>query len=320
MEGVIPEAVLNSGEKIPMIGMGTAPTGPLPDDVVSTLVAAMEMGYRHFDTAAVYGTEKVVGEAIAQALQQGVVKTRDELFITSKLWCTDAHRDRVLPALKQTLERLQLEYVDLYLIHWPVSMKPGGEMSAVFINKDDIIPMDFKAVWEAMEECHRLGLVKSIGVSNFSSKKLSQLMANVKIPPAVNQVEINPIWQQRELIHFCKENGIHVTAWSTLGAFGAPWGSTTVMENPVLKEIAAKKGKSVAQVCLRWIHQQGVTSIVKSFNKERMKKNLEVFDWELNEEELQQISQIPQHRGFSGEFYTSPTGPYKTIKELWDED
>ena len=104
MEGVIPEAVLNSGEKIPMIGMGTAPTGPLPDDVVSTLVAAMEMGYRHFDTAAVYGTEKVVGEAIAQALQQGVVKTRDELFITSKLWCTDAHRDRVLPALKQTLE------------------------------------------------------------------------------------------------------------------------------------------------------------------------------------------------------------------------
>ncbi|KAJ8646874.1 hypothetical protein MRB53_008622 [Persea americana] len=318
MGGGIPVAVLNSGEKIPLIGMGTASATPLPGDLpISPFITAMEMGYRHFDTAALYGSEAPLGQAIAQALQQGVIKSRDELFITSKLWCTDGHHDRVLPALKKTLERLQLEYIDLYLIHWPMSMKPG-EVKFDF-SKEDILPMDLKAVWEAMEECHRLGLVKSIGVSNFSCKKLSQLLANAKIPPAVNQVEMNPGWHQRKLRDFCKENGIHVSAWSPLGANGAPWGSPAVMENPVLKEIAAAKGKSIAQVALRWIHQQGVSVIVKSFNKERMKANLEIFGWEFSEEELQKISQIPQYRGFSGEVFVSLDGPFKSIEDLWDE-
>ncbi|RWR75131.1 methylecgonone reductase-like protein [Cinnamomum micranthum f. kanehirae] len=316
-EGV-PEAVLNSGEKIPMIGLGTA-SSPVPQDLlISSFISAIETGYRHFDTAALYGSEAPLGKAIAQALQQGLVKSRDELFITSKLWCTEAHHDRVLPALKQTLQNLELDYIDLYLIHWPMSLKPGENKFP--FNKEDLLPMDFKAVWEAMEECQRLGLVKSIGVSNFSWKKLSQLMVNAKIPPAVNQVELNPAWQQRKLRDFCKENGILVSAWSPLGAFGASWGSLAVMDSPILKEIAAAKGKSTAQVSLRWIYQQGVSVIVKSFNKERMKENLGIFDWELSEEELQQISQIPQHRGFSGEPFISPNGPYKTLQELWDED
>ncbi|RWR75130.1 methylecgonone reductase-like protein [Cinnamomum micranthum f. kanehirae] len=316
-EGV-PETVLNSGEKIPMIGLGTA-SSPVPHDLlISSFISAIETGYRHFDTAALYGSEAPLGKAIAQALQQGLVKTREELFITSKLWCTEAHHDRVLPALKQTLQNLELDYIDLYLIHWPLSLKPG-EIKFPF-NKEDLLPMDFKAVWEAVEECQRLGLVKSIGVSNFSWKKLSQLMVNAKIPPAVNQVELNPAWQQRKLRDFCKENGILVSAWSPLGKNGAPWGSLAVMHSPILKEIAAAKGKSTAQVSLRWIYQQGVSVIVKSFNKERMKENLEIFDWELSEEELQQISQIPKHRGFSGELFISPNGPYKTLQELWDED
>ncbi|RWR75133.1 methylecgonone reductase-like protein [Cinnamomum micranthum f. kanehirae] len=180
--------------------------------------------------------------------------------------------------------------------------------------------MDFKAVWEAMEECQRLGLVKSVGVSNFSCKKLSQLMVNAKIPPAVNQVQLNPAWQQRKLRDFCEENGILVSAWAPLGASGASWGSLAVMDSPILKEIAAAKGKSTAQVSLRWIYQQGVSVIVKSFNKERMKENLGIFDWELSEEELQQISQMPQHRGVSGQLFISPNGPYKTVQELWDDD
>eukprot|EP00268_Persea_americana_P040435 TRINITY_DN4015_c0_g1_i2.p1 TRINITY_DN4015_c0_g1~~TRINITY_DN4015_c0_g1_i2.p1 ORF type:complete len:321 (-),score=73.08 TRINITY_DN4015_c0_g1_i2:190-1152(-) len=315
----IPEVVLNSGEKIPMLGLGTA-SSPVPhqDLLISSFISAIETGCRHFDTGALYGSEAPLGKAIAQALQQGRVKTRDELFITSKLWCTNAHHDRVLPALKQSLQNLELDYIDLYLIHWPVSSKPV-EYKFPF-DKEDLLPMDFKAVWEAMEECQRLGLVKSIGVSNFSCKKLSQLMVNAKIPPAVNQVELNPAWQQRQLRDFCKENGILVSAWSPLGACGASWGSLAVMDSPILKEIAAAKGKSTAQVSLRWIYQQGVSVIVKSFNKERMKENLGIFDWELSEEELQQISQIPQHTGFSGEILISSTGPYKTHQEFWDED
>ncbi|XXG51308.1 hypothetical protein AAC387_Pa02g5113 [Persea americana] len=318
MEGGIPEAVMNSGERIPLIGMGTGSPSTPHDVFISAFITAMEVGYRHFDTAATYGSEAPLGKAIALALQEGLIMTRDELFITSKLGCTDAHHDRVLPALKQTLQNLELDYIDLYLIHWPVSLKPG-EFKFPF-NKEDLLPMDFKAVWEAMEECQRLGLVKSIGVSNFSCKKLAQLMVNAKIPPAVNQVELNPAWQQRKLRDFCKENGILVSAWSPLGANGAPWGSLAVMESPILKEIAAAKGKSIAQVALRWIYQQGASVIVKSFNKERMKQNLKIFDWELSEEELLQISQIPQCKGFSGEPFISASGPYKTLQELWDED
>ncbi|XP_058078329.1 non-functional NADPH-dependent codeinone reductase 2-like [Magnolia sinica] len=311
------EAVLSSGEKIPLLGMGTA-AAAISDDLVSTFIQAIDLGYRHFDTAALYGTEQQIGKAIAEALRRGIIKTRSELFITSKLWCIDAHSNRVLPALRKTLENLGLEYLDLYLIHWPLGLKPA-EYKFPF-NKEDLVPMDFKSVWEAMEECQKLGLTKSIGVSNFSSKKLLQLMAHAKIPPAVNQVEMNAAWQQRKLREFCNEHGIHVSAWSPLGANGAYWGSLAVMESPILKQIAHARGKSIAQVSLRWLYEQGVSVVVKSFNKERMKENLQIFDWALSEQDLQEISQIPQHRGFSGEIFVSPGGPFKTIEELWDEE
>ncbi|XP_058078327.1 non-functional NADPH-dependent codeinone reductase 2-like [Magnolia sinica] len=316
--GGIPEAVLSSGEKIPLLGMGTgAGTSVISDALVSTFIDAIDLGYRHFDTAALYGTERHLGEAIAEALRRGIIKTRSELFITSKLWCTDVHCDRVLPALKNTLENLGLEYLDLYLIHWPVRLKPGEKR--FLFNRDDLLPIDLKSVWEAMEECQKLGLTKSIGVSNFSSKKLLQLMAHAKIPPAVNQVEMNPAWQQSKLREFCNEHGIHVSAWSPLGANGAYWGSLAVMESPILKQIANAKGKSIAQVSLRWLYEQGVSAVVKSFNKERMNANLQIFDWELSEQDLVEISQIPQHRGFSGELFVSPGGPFKTIEEIWEE-
>ncbi|XP_058078328.1 non-functional NADPH-dependent codeinone reductase 2-like [Magnolia sinica] len=311
------EAVLSSGEKIPLLGMGTA-AAAISDDLVSTFIQAIDLGYRHFDTAALYGTERYLGEAIAEALQRGIIKNRSELFITSKLWCTDAHCDRVLPALKETLGNLGLEYLDLYLIHWPVSLKPGKR--GFPINKDDLLPIDLKSVWESMEECQKLGLTKSIGVSNFSSKKLLELMAHAKIPPAVNQVEMNAAWQQSKLREFCKAHGIHVTAWSPLAANGASWGSLVVMESPILQQIANARGKTVAQVSLRWLHEQGVSVVVKSFNKDRMKQNLQIFDWELSEQDLAEISQIPQRRGCSGEIFVSPGGPFKTIEEIWDEE
>ncbi|KAK7270675.1 hypothetical protein RJT34_25998 [Clitoria ternatea] len=315
----VPELVLNSGGKMPIIGLGTA-THPLPppEELASILVDAIHIGYRHFDTAAIYGTEQPLGQAVSQALNLGLIKNRDEVFITSKLWNTDAHHDLILPALKTTLQKLKLEYVDLYLIHWPVRLKQGVE--GFKFTGEDVVPFDIKGTWEAMEDCYRLGLAKSIGVSNFGIKKLTLLLENATIPPAVNQVEMNTSWHQGKLREFCKEKGINVSAWSPLGAYQVFWGSPAVMENPILHEIAEARNKSVAQIALRWIYEQGASIIVKSFNKERMTQNLDIFDWELSKEESDKISKIPQQRLYKAEFYVSENGPYKSLEELWDGD
>ncbi|KAL7241882.1 hypothetical protein ACSBR1_014456 [Camellia fascicularis] len=313
----VPEIALNSGQKMPVLGLGTATFPRVAAEVViQAVLQAIELGYRHFDTASAYQTESTLGTAIEEALRLGLVKSRDELFITSKLWGTDSHPQLVLPSLQKTLRELKLEYLDLFLIHWPISIKPGA--IEIPPKTEDIVPMDFKSVWEAMEDCQRQGLTKSIGVSNFSSKKLGDILAFATIPPAVNQVELNPYWQQKKLRDYCKANGVTVAAFSPLGAAGTTWGSSRVMESEVLNEIARAKGKSVAQVCLRWEYEQDIAIVVKSYNKERMKQNLEIFDWALSEEESKKISEIPQSRRVTGEEFTSATGPYKTPEELWD--
>ncbi|XP_074274475.1 non-functional NADPH-dependent codeinone reductase 2-like [Silene latifolia] len=303
--------------QIPVIGLGTAVDPPVPDDEIkSAVIRAIEVGFRHFDTAHKYRSEKPIGEAVQEALSTGLIQSRDELFITSKLWCGDAHPDLVVDALAKTLRNLKMEYIDLYLIHWPLSCQPGKYDFP--IKEDDFLPMDFEGVWRAMEECQKLGLAKSIGVSNFSCKKLKDLLAVSKIPPAVNQVEVNPFWQQKKLIDLCKENGILVTAYSPLGAIGTFYGSNRVLESEVLQEIAKSKGKSIPQVCLRWAYEQGIAVVVKSFNRERMIENLTIFDWELSEEDHEKIQGIPQSRGVTGWPYLSNKGPFKTLEELWD--
>ncbi|XP_031273457.1 non-functional NADPH-dependent codeinone reductase 2-like isoform X3 [Pistacia vera] len=313
----IPVAILPSnGKTIPLVGFGTAEfpfnsTGATKGSVLQ----AIQLGYRHFDTASMYQNEQYLGEAIAEALHLGLIKSRDELFITSKLWTSDSHRELVLPALQNSLKNLRLDYLDLYQIHFPGSLKPG---SGFAINEENIVAIDLESVWEAMEECQKLGLTKSIGVSNFSCKKLEKLLASAKIPPAVNQVEINPVWQQKKLRQFCEEKGIHLTAYSPLGAKGVVWGTNRVMDSQVLKEIAIAKGKTVAQISLRWVYEQGVSLVVKSFDRERMKENLEIFDWQLSAEELQKIEQIPQMRGNIIQSFVSEKGPYKSIEEIWD--
>ncbi|KAF3952715.1 hypothetical protein CMV_021754 [Castanea mollissima] len=316
--GNIPEIPVDSnGKTIPVIGFGTAeyPFGA-SETLRDSLLHAIKLGYRHFDSAALYQSEQPLGEAIDDALGLGLIKSRDELFITSKLWCSDAHYDCVLPAIQQTLKNLKLEYIDLYLVHWPVSVKPGEYELPV--KKKDLLPIDIKSVWEAMEECQKLGLAKSIGVSNFSCKKLETLLATAQIPPAVNQVEINPLWQQKKLREFCENKGIRITAYSPLGAKGTLWGTNWVMECEVLKQIAEATGKTIAQVCVRWVYEQGVSVLVKSFNKDRMKENLGIFDWKLSPEDLEKISQIPQRKGFPGLEFISEEGPYKSLSELWD--
>ncbi|KAL0415559.1 UNVERIFIED_CONTAM: Methylecgonone reductase [Sesamum latifolium] len=306
------EIPLNSGHKMPAIGFGTGgSTAPLAEQLPA-LVEAIAAGYRHIDTAALYGTEEIVGQAVAEALGRGLIKSRDELFITTKLWCADAHHDLVLPALNESLRKLGLQYVDLYLIHWPMRIKKDCT------DFTKTMHFDIKGTWEAMEECCRMGLAKSIGVSNYTCAKLSTLLENATIPPAVNQVELNVAWQQQKLIEFCKDKGIHVCAFSPLGAYGFHWGTNAVMESPILKDIAAAKDKTVAQVALRWIREQGVIPIVRSLNKERMRQNLQIFDWELTDEEVCRIQEIPQQRACTAKEAVSPDGQYKSLEELWD--
>ncbi|KAI3734174.1 hypothetical protein L6452_13638 [Arctium lappa] len=284
----------NGPRPIPLIGMGTASSKESGDQVTAGIIEAMKVGYRHFDTAAAYKTEKSLGEAIKEALRLGLIKSREELFITTKLWGNSAEGHLVLPAIKQSLRNLELDYVDLYLIHWP--LKLTQEELKIPIPKECIFPINIKDVWEAMEECQNLGLTKSIGVSNFSPTRIQDILSFAKIPPAINQVEMNPLWQQKKLNEFCKKNGILLTGYSPLGAFGNAWGHNHVLECDVLKDIANSRGKTVAQVSLRWIYEQGVSFVVKSFNTERMKQNLDIFDWSLTEEELIKISQIPQQK------------------------
>ncbi|KAJ9176318.1 hypothetical protein P3X46_011645 [Hevea brasiliensis] len=307
----------SSGQReMPVLGMGTA-ADPFDEAATKTaILGAINLGYRHFDTALPYRSEKPLGEAISEALARGLIGSREELFITSKLWIADNHGNLVITALKNSLRILQLEYLDLYLIHWPISCKPGR--SSFPIPKDELLPMDFKSVWAAMEECQRLGLTKTIGVCNFSCKKLNDLLALAKIPPSVNQVEMSPVWQQKKLRELCKAKGIVLTAYSPLGAKGTRWGTNAVMDNEVLNEIAKAHGKTVAQVCLRWVYEQGVTLVVKSHKKERLKENLEIFDWALSKDDYNKINQIPQRRLQPKELLVSADGPYKSLEELWD--
>nr|CAB3487182.1 unnamed protein product [Digitaria exilis] len=312
----VPEVALRSGSARPMpaVGMGTALPIPVPHEVTKDAVlAAIELGFRHLDTAAMYGTEGPVGEAVADAVRRGLLRSREEVFVTSKLWCTTCHPELVLPSLRETLLKLQMEYVDLYLIHWPVCMKPGPITWPA--KREDAVPFDFEGVWLAMEECHRLGLAKAIGVSNFTTRHLERVMSVATITPAVNQVELNPVWQQRTLRAYCAEKGIHVAAYSPLG--GQNWNGSgeanAVLESEVLSEIAQARGKTVAQISLRWIHEQGVTWIVKSYNKGRLKQNIDIFGWELTEEDRLKISQIPQRKFVTAIALFSPEGEFTSV-------
>nr|ACJ85212.1 unknown [Medicago truncatula] len=238
----IPTKVLtntSSQLKMPVVGMGSAPDFTCKKDTKDAIIEAIKQGYRHFDTAAAYGSEQALGEALKEAIELGLV-TRQDLFVTSKLWVTENHPHLVIPALQKSLKTLQLDYLDLYLIHWPLSSQPGKFTFPIDVA--DLLPFDVKGVWESMEEGLKLGLTKAIGVSNFSVKKLENLLSVATILPAVNQVEMNLAWQQKKLREFCNANGIVLTAFSPLRK-GASRGPNEVMENDMLKEIADAHGK-----------------------------------------------------------------------------
>lgn len=301
---------------MPLLGLGTGSDSALSvDERKAAVSAAIQIGYRHFDTASIYNSEGFLGEALADAIKSGKVK-REDIFVTSKLWCADAYPEGVLPALKKSLSMLQLDYLDLYLIHWPSRFKQGvGHKPTA----DDLLPLDLRGTWRAMEECVKQGLTRAIGVSNFSSKKILDLLAFAEIPPAVNQVEMHPKWQQKKLRETCRKANILVTGWSPLGAPLMGWGSVAVLDDPIIKQIALKHGKTPAQVALRWALDKGASVVPKSFNHKRMSENFQIFGWQLDSEDHASIERIEQKKNIDGQFLCNPvSGPYRNLTELWD--
>ncbi|WNB91259.1 aldo/keto reductase [Bacillus sp. NEB1478] len=257
-------AILHNGVHMPWLGLGVykAEEG---EEVVQAIKWALDAGFRSIDTASFYDNETGVGKAIRESSVP-----REDLFITTKVWNTDQGYDQTLAALDASLERLGLEYVDLYLIHWPV-------------------PGKYKETWRAVEKIYQDGKAKAIGVSNFKQHHLEDLIADAQIKPMVNQVEYHPRLTQEDLLSYCKDQGIQLEAWR-------PLLKGEIFDEPVLVEMAEKHNKSVAQIILRWDIQNGVVTIPKSVTKHRIEENGEIFDFELSEEEMSRISSLNQNK------------------------
>jgi len=252
---------LNNGVEIPILGFGVFQITDLTE-CARCVVDAIQAGYTHIDTAASYQNEEGVGRGIKQS---GVA--REKLFITTKLWIQRNGYEGTLRAFENSLKRLQLDYIDLYLIHQPFG--------------------DVYGEWRAMEELYQQGKVRAIGVSNFHPDRIMDLMVHNKITPAINQIEVNPFQQQIDTQKFLQDNGVQVEAWAPFAE-----GRNNIFQNEVLQSIAAKHQKSVAQVILRWLVQRGIVALSKTTHKERMIENISVFDFELGPEDLTAITTL----------------------------
>jgi len=310
-----------NGGVCPAIGLGTFKAEP--GITYQAIKDAIQIGYRHIDCAPVYGNQKEVGRAIRESIEAKIV-TREQLWVTSKLW-NDSHApEDVEPSIAQTLADLQLEYLDLYLIHWPVAVRKG-----LFIPETaaDLIPlatMPLKETWFAMEKLVDNNLARHIGVSNFSAVKLAELLAIASIKPELNQVELHPYLQQRQLIDFCKNNQIHVTAYSPLGSPDRPdrlkeKGEPILLEEPTICTLAEKYHASPAQILLSWALHQGIIAIPKSTSGKRLQENLAAEDVQLSREDLQRIDALDKHRRYYNGSAWTITGSDYTMKNLWDE-
>jgi diketogulonate reductase-like aldo/keto reductase len=265
--GSVPIITLNNGVQIPQVGLGVWQSQE-GEEVETAVTVALEAGYRLIDTAAIYGNERGVGRAVkASGLP------REEIFITTKLWNANHAYDDALRAFDESLEKLDCEYVDLYLIHWPL---PMYDM--------------YTEAWSALEKLYDDKRVRAIGVSNFKPPHLEKLLKNAKTVPTVNQIELHPMFQQRETRAYCQEHDIVIESWSPLMQGGE------ALEHPVITKIAQAHGKTSAQVILRWHVQNGFIVIPKSVNPQRIRENFALFDFELTSEDMQAIEGMDEHK------------------------
>ncbi|MGQ1784045.1 MULTISPECIES: aldo/keto reductase [unclassified Saccharicrinis] len=311
----------SNSDTMPILGLGTWKSAP--GEVYSAVVEAIRIGYRHIDCAAVYGNEKEVGKAIQDCMANEMV-SREELWVTSKLWNNNHGRKNVIPALENTLKDLRLDFLDLYLIHWPIAFKhevPNATKAEHYLSLQE---QPIENTWAGMEDAVNAGLTKHIGVSNFSAKKLKSLIGNSVIKPELNQVELHPYLQQDNLVYFCQQNNIHVTAYSPLGSSDRPQGlkaadEPVLLEDTIIKEMAENKGCSVAQVILANAIHRNISVIPKSVNPNRLKQNLEATNITLSDEEMVKIKSLNKNRRYvDGKFWEVPNGVY-TFENLWDE-
>lgn len=259
---------LNNHQTMPVLGLGTYKIGRTDDDVYRAIRSALDIGYRHIDTATLYLNEQAVGKAIRES---GI--PREELFVTTKLWGSDVLKNNIQGAFAGSLKNMGLDYLDLYLVHWPVKGK-------------------LQSTWQQMEEIQRSERVRSIGLSNHQIHHMKEALESATIQPVVNQVELHPYLPQDELRAYCATQNIVVQAWSPLASNKIP-----LLDEGILAQIGKKHGKSPAQVVLRWHLQLGVVPLPKSSNADRQRENFQVFDFELSDQEMQQVNALDRdHR------------------------
>lgn len=306
----------DNGDTMHAIGLGTWKASG--DELKKAVKDALYAGYRHIDTAATYGNEEYIGEALAEVFEEGKI-FREDVFITSKLW-NDSHAEgQVRPALEETLKKLKLDYLDLYLIHWPVAFRNGVD----FPRKPDdyLTPEEAPIIetWKQMEKTKKDGLAKHIGVSNFSVKKLKDLISKATVKPEMNQVELHPLLQQESLLAYCNDEDILVTAYSPLGSGDRSKAmkaedEPNMMDIDTLKEIARDRSAIVPQVLISWHNHRGCAAIPKSTTKDHIVANFKAADVALQDADMKKIASLDRNfRYINGKFFEEPSKGYENI-------
>ena len=311
---------LRDGAEIPALGLGTWKSEP--EEVYGAVRTALQVGYRHIDCAAIYQNEEEVGRALRDGFAAGDAQ-REDVWITSKLW-NDSHlQDQVRPALETSLEKLRLDYLDLYLIHWPVALRRGTLLPST---PSDFIPLSeapLEATWEAMLAAKETGLARQVGVSNFSKGQIGRVREATGEAPAVNQIELHPYLQQKALLEACSSLGVAVTAYSPLGspdsaAFMGRQDDVLLTEHPTIVAIADARGATPGQVLIAWAIERGTSVIPKSVNPSRIAENFGALDVQLTSDDMESIAALDRHqRKVDGRFWF--LGETYSEETLWDE-
>lgn len=306
-----------NGDQLDIIGLGTWKSDP--KKVENAVKYALKNGYRHIDCAEIYGNQDAVGKGLKAAFSEGKVK-REDVWVTSKLW-NNAHRKKeVVPALKKALTELQLNHLDLYLIHWPVAFK--SDVKSYPEKDDDFLSLEevpLLETWEALLDAKEQGLVKHVGVSNFSETKLRALAKETREMPEMLQVELHPYLPQNKLLEYCRENDIHITGYSPLGsgdrsAAMKAENEPVLLENNIIQNIAKKHGASPAQVLIKWATLRGTAVIPKSVHEKRIIENMQSIEINLEKEDLQEIAKLDKHfRYITGGDYATEGNSYENI-------